>query len=337
MDTQFSDTEASFDSAGGGSLQLLSGQSLGRVSEGEPAKPALIVHGMHGMGDNLHQRSVVHALSKEFDIWLETSWPCIYWDIPGLRFLNRGEQGLRTQLKNQAREASAFTREKPPPNARTLKVCYPPREVKAQGSVLRAMSHICGVPEGDFRMPVKPEWLAKADAMIDELKPDRPLMFFRPLVQRTEWTGGNTRNPDEYQYAELYEMIRHRYFVISVADLVKDIEWTTGPANRADVCFHRGELDVETLFGLAKRSSLMFGAPGFITVMGQAVETPTITIFGGYEDATSFKSGARFSPWLPIEPIRSCPCFTHSHKCRKRIDMPSAKKKILDFIEGSAA
>ena len=154
-------------------------------------------------------------------------------------------------------------------------------------------------------------------------------------MNRKEWTGGLTRNPDEPQYAELYEMLRERFFVVSVADLVANVEWTVGPASRADVCFHRGELDVETLFGLAKRSALMFGAPGFITVMGQAVGTPTITIFGGYEDASSFSSGARFSPWLPIEPIRPCPCFTHSHKCRKRLDMPLAKKRIFDFLKAN--
>ena len=226
------------------------------------------------MGDNLHQRSIIRELSKAHDVWLETSWPCIYWDMPDVRFLPRGEQGLRTQLKNQKREAAHFTREKPPAGAASVRINYPPREIAAKGSVLRAMSHIAGVPEGDFRLPVKAEWLAKADAVLAELKPDRPVMFFRPLVNRKEWTGGLTRNPDEYQYAELYEMIRERFFVVSIADLVPDVEWTIGPASRADICFHRGELDVETLLGLAKRSALMFGAPGFVTVMGQALERP---------------------------------------------------------------
>lgn len=288
---------------------------------------------MHGLGDNLHQRSVIRELAKSREIWLETSWPCVYWDMPHVKLLGRGTL-LRTQLKNQQREAGAFTRESPPVNAGTLKVHYPPREVRERGSVLRAMSHMCNVAPGDFRLPIKPEWLAKADALIAELQPDRPLMFFRPLVNRREWTGGTTRNPDEFQYSELYEMIRERFFVVSVADLVPDIEWNVGPANRADVCFHRGEIDVETLFGLASRSALLFGAPGFLTVMGQAIGTPTVTVFGGYEDASSFSSGAGFTKWLAIEPIRPCPCFTHNHKCRKRLDMPVARKKLLEFVKG---
>jgi len=290
---------------------------------------------MHGLGDNLHQRSVVRELAKEYEVWLETSWPCIYWDMPEVKLLGRGTS-LRTQLKNQQRESASFTSEAPPHGAEVLKIHYPPREVKARGSVLRAMSHMCGVQAGDFRLPLRPEWLAKADALIESLVPDRPLMLFRPLVMRKEWTGGQTRNPDEIQYAELYEMIRARFFVISVADLVPDVEWTTGPVSRADVCFHRGELDAQTLFGLAKRSALLFGAPGFITVMGQAVGTPTITVFGGYEDASSFSSGAKSSPWLAIEPIRPCPCFTHSHRCRKAIDMRQARAKVESFINGIA-
>ena len=294
----------------------------------------LIVQGMHGLGDNLHQRSVLRELGKTREIWLETSWPCVYWDMPAIRCLPRGEQGLRTQLKNQAREAEAFTRERPPTGAPVLRVHYPPREVKERGSVLRAMSHMCGVPPGDFRLPVKAEWLSKADELLKELKPDRPLMFFRPLVNRKEWTGGLTRNPDEGNYAELYEMIRRRFFVVSVADLVKDVEWTVGPEAKADAVFHRGELDIETLFGLAKRSALLFGAPGFITVMGQAIGTPTVTVFGGYEDKSSFSSGAAFTKWLPIEPIRPCPCWTHHHNCRKRVDMPKAVHALRDFLKG---
>lgn len=335
MDTQFSDTRAGIDGARDRSIQLLPGVGAGLLPESEPVKPALIVQGMHGMGDNLHQRSIIRELSKAYSVWLETSWPCIYWDMPDVHFMRRGAQGLRTQLKNQAREADSFTLRHPPHDTPTLKIHYPPREVKARGSVLRAMSYSAGVPEGDFRFPVHPDWIAKADRIIEDLKPDRPLMFFRPLVMRREWTGGATRNPDAAQYAELYEMLRERFYVVSVADLVADVEWTEGPALRADVCFHRGELDVETLFGLAKRSALLFGAPGFVAVMGQAIGTPTVTVFGGYEDASSFSSGAKLpgTKWLPVEPIRPCPCWTHNHQCRKRLDMTLAKKRINHFLK----
>jgi ADP-heptose:LPS heptosyltransferase len=286
---------------------------------------------MHGLGDNLHQRSVIRQLAAKHDVWLETSWPCVYWDMPELNLMARGTK-LRTQVKNSEREADRFTRAEPP-RAPELTVRYPPRAVKEHGSVLKAMSNICGVPPGDFRLPIKPEWLAKADALIAALKPQKPLMFFRPLVERVEWTGGKTRNPDPQGFAELFRLIADRFFVVSIADLVKDVEWEVGQPLKADVRFHRGELDIETVFGLASRSALMFGAPGFQTVMGQAIGTPGVTVFGGYEDASSFSSGAVYAPWLPIEPIRPCPCWTHHHQCRKRIDVQNQSKRLLEFVE----
>lgn len=287
---------------------------------------------MHGLGDCLHQRSVIRELEKEFDVWLETSWPCVYHDFPGLKMLAKGTR-LRTQLKNASREADLFTRADPPAKTEVLRIHYPPKSVGLYGSVLRAMSHHAGVKAGDFRIPVRDEWLAKADHLLAWLKPTKPVMFFRPLVARTEWTGGLTRNPDPEGYWRLFEAIRERFFVISVADLVPGVEWLCAAPIETDAAFHRGELDVETLFGLAKRSALMFGAPGFVTVMGQAVGTPTVTIFGGYEDARSFSSGAALSPWLSIEPIRPCACWTHTHNCTKAIDIPAATARLLQFVE----
>jgi len=291
---------------------------------------------MQGMGDCLHQRAVIRELQKSHDVWLETSWPAIYWDMPEVRLLPSGTT-LRTQRKNIERERGQFTSERPPRDAARIMVHTPPREILRVGSVLGAMSSLVGVPVGDFRLPVRDEWLAKADAVLERLNPQKPVMFFRPLTVRTEWTGGQTRNPDPKAYRELYESVRDQFYVVSIADLMPGKEWLVGSELSADVAFHAGELDVETLFGLAKRSALMFGAPGFITVMGQAVGTPTVTVFGGYEDARSFSPGARFSPWLPIEPIRPCPCWSHTHECRKEIDVPAAKVKLLAFMEEVAA
>ena len=36
-------------------------------------KPKLYVEGMHGLGDNIHQRAVLRKLVQAYDVWLETS------------------------------------------------------------------------------------------------------------------------------------------------------------------------------------------------------------------------------------------------------------------------
>jgi ADP-heptose:LPS heptosyltransferase len=202
--------------------------------------------------------------------------------------------------------------------------------VRHFGSVLKAMSARVGVPAGDFRLPVRPEWLAKAEKVLERAE-GRPVMLFRPLVERKEWTGGVTRNPRAADYEALFEAIRRDYFVVSVADVAPGVEWIRGRDLPAGLKFHRGELDTETLFGLAARAALIFCAPGFGTVLGQALGTPGVTVFGGYEDASSFSSGASYAPWLAIEPKTPCPCWRHDHDCPKDIDVNAAVANIREF------
>ncbi len=45
-------------------------------------KEPIYIRGMHGMGDCIHQRAVIRQLLDRHEIWLETSWPQIYHDMP---------------------------------------------------------------------------------------------------------------------------------------------------------------------------------------------------------------------------------------------------------------
>jgi len=66
--------------------------------------------------------------------------------------------------------------------------------------------------------------------------------------------------------------------------------------------------------------------------VAQAVETPSVCVFGGYENGTSFSSGARYARHLAIEPITPCQCFKHDHACQKQVDMPLAVARLQAFI-----
>lgn len=312
-------------------LELLPVKRAPLLSDVYPEGSSLVVKGMHGLGDCLHQRAIVKYLATRFDLWLETSWPLVYWDVPGVKLLARGTN-LRTQKKNAAREEKHFSRHAPPVWVPEVRVEYPPQFVRHFGSVLAAMCARTGVPfQSDFRLPVKPEWLAKADLVLRGV--DKPVMLFRPLVERKEWGGGRTRNPNPAQYEKLFGAISGRFYVVSVADIEHDAEWMVGNRLPADRKFHRGELDSETLFGIAARASLIFGSPGFQTVLGQAIGTPTITVFGGYEDKTSFSVGAAYTKWLPIEPETPCACWSHDHDCPKDIDLECAVENCREFAD----
>lgn len=296
--------------------------------------PAIYVEGMHGLGDNLHQRAIVKALSKDRQVWLETPWPCLYHDMPEIRLVGKGSK-LRTQAKNAIREGDRFTAEPVPASAARIQVRYPPDAVRKHGSVLAAMSAQCGVSPGDFRLPVPQDWVSRASILTRQWDPEMPLMIFRPLVERKEWGGCRNRNPDQTAYRKLFEAIRERYFVVSIADLEESQEWLAGPEIGADVALHRGELDIEVLAGLVSLSSLVFSSPGFAVILAQALGIASVAVFGGYEQSASFAAGAAYAPYLGLDPVRPCNCFSHTHSCDKRMDLTKATQRLLEFVDAN--
>lgn len=293
---------------------------------------ALYVIGMHGLGDNLHQRAIVRSWMQEHEVWLETPWPSVYHDLPGLNLVNKGSR-LRTQAKNARREAARFSTKGVQTGAKRIAISYAPELVRQHGSVLAAMAAHCDVPVGDFSLPVPDAWKRAADAVI--AKTDKPLMIYRPLVERKEWGGCRNRNPEYSAYAFLFEAIRDRFHVVSVADLEAGKEWMVGDCIEADQEFHAGELSFEILAALMHRAALSYSAPGFATVLAQAVGTPSITVFGGYENSQSFAMGAMLAPTLGIDPINPCQCFSHHHACQKKIDVAKAEQQIKEFIDAT--
>ena len=280
------------------------------------------------MGDCLHQRAVVRQLMQRHDVWLETSWPCIYDDLiaEGLKVLGK-RTSLRTQTKNANRpsEIAKFSHSLPPPNTRSIQMAYAVREIQSTPSktVLEAMCVRagCDFATADFRLPIPPEWITPQISTINGS--GKPLMVYRPLTKRPEWSGGNARNADPAQYAELLAEVRDTFFIVSVADLVPSREWIDGPQLKADVTFHEGELVFEQLAALFSQADLIFASSGFAAVLGPAVETPTVSIIGGYEPIECHDAGARFAPYLAIGPV---------HRPDKHFDMPTAKDRLRKFL-----
>ncbi len=296
---------------------------------------------MHGLGDNLHIRAIARQLleRKQYDVWLETSWFALYHDLiaRGLHVIHK-QTYLRTQTKNAERERGKFAKAGVPiPHAR-LPISYRGIGVKAHGSVLAAMiqnakGYGLDYATADFRLPLPPPWYARVDALIlDQWKPDKPIMIYRPLTVRKELSSHfNQRHPDHAAYARVYEELHQHYFVVSVADLVPGIEWTTGKDVPSDVQLHKGELEFESLAALWSRASLVYAYPGFAVPLAQAVSTPVICMFGGYENSSSFSAGGRYSRYLGLDVINPCCCMTR-HDCDKRIDVDASLEKVRRFL-----
>lgn len=293
----------------------------------------LVLNGMHGMGDCLHQRAVIRELNRKLiRVFLTTPWPEMYHDLAGQMLILKEPQNatLRTQKKNLARaDKSVFdTATQPDKTAPRIDVRYPPDTVRLHRGVLAAMAAQCWAQGAfDFSLPIADTWRHGLD-----LPDDRPVLVYRPLVTRREWTGCEARNPNADAYRAVFEAVRARLnaFVVSVADIDGTAETLASRDIGADLTLHKGELHFTQLCALWRRADLVYTAPGFALIMAQAVSTPVITLFGGYERAYSFRDDLLT---CKIEPDNPCDCFTHNHGCGKRIDTSRAVREALQFVE----
>lgn len=306
-------------------------------------KPPIYIRGMHGIGDNLHQRAVIRLLKETHNVTLESSWHSLYHDLLDEDFRVCGRTvNLRTQQKNAQREAHLFAPTPPHhhvPGVSVIRYVTSTINQTTSGTITEAMLRSIGLGQhfmrADFRLPLKDEWLAEADRIMGEWPTGgKPVMIYRPLLARPEWMGSQVRNANTAQYQEMAEMLHEKYFIVSVADLEPTKEWIVGPEFAADMKYHGGEFVFEILAAIFQRADLIFTSGGFAAILGPAVETPTISMLGGYEPASWCADGAKFSPYLVIEPISPCNCGSSgcNKKCSKVIDMPTAKARVADFV-----
>jgi hypothetical protein len=277
-------------------------------------------------------------------VTLETSWPSMYHDLiaEGLSVCRR-PVALRTQSKNAARESDKFSPRHPFLRA-GMRVSYTGQQVLTMPSktILEVMCNVTGTDyaTADYRLPVPPEWfdvltkIMSFEQYVALIGAHKPLLVYRPLVARNEWRGSMARNADPGSYAEVFNSVRDKFFVISVADLAEGQEWIVGPEAKADLTFHKGELVFEALAALFGIADLVLTSSGFAAVLGPAVGTPTISIVGGYEDPRCHDSGARFSPYLVLGPRTPCSCWTSAcmKVCDKKIEMPAALAAVDAFV-----
>lgn len=298
----------------------------GDAFQGSPIE----VFGMVGIGDSLHQRAVVSELAKTREIWLRTPWPQLYHDMPEIRLLPHAFHD-RAIDRNSAAAASFYSTDSAPTHAVKTSITYADGGVARHGSVVAAMGAAAGAEPGTFEFPVPDAW--KRAARIARAPRGRKLLVYRPLTERVAGAS-RTRNPDPAAYKAIFDQLRSRYFVVSVADLAPGDEWQVSLPVEPDIELHAGELALEGLVGLFAIADLVYCAPGMATVLAQAVQTPAITVFGGFETRESFAGTG--SPWLPIEPRRPCGCWREDHACDKEIDVPAAVERVERFLEGLA-
>lgn len=309
-------------------VQELRAAGVEVVSGSAEARPPLVLEGMQPLGDSILQRPVVAALARRADVWLKTPWPQIYRGLD-VRMLPSGTT-LRTGRRNEWGSRALYASEDAPAHAPVERLGYTPHDVIAHGSLVAGMAanaRAWDLQPEDLRIPAPSGDLLKALALPE----DRPILVYKPLTGRHEWGGLMARDPDPDAFRALLEPLLGRFFAVSLADLEDGKEWLVGEPIAADLALHHAELDFDGLMALFTRAALVFSASGFAVPLAHALGTPAITVFGGFEDARTCSWGAR-GPWLPILPVKPCPCWAHGHGCDKRVDVAAAHAQIEAFV-----
>ena len=107
---------------------------------------AYTLNGMHGLGDNLHERAIVRELMRGHDLWLKTSWPQLFWDLPELHLVPL-KSPIPWMARNEIRTAALYGRTVAPPGSKVVSNGYLSRMRPGNRvSVLQTMADVCGVP-----------------------------------------------------------------------------------------------------------------------------------------------------------------------------------------------
>ncbi len=312
-------------------------------------RPPLHFIGMYGIGDNLHQRSVIIKLMETYDVWLETCHVWVYHDLieRGLKLILRP-----TSLWMHARNIEQERQLHPgvyrlatevPRGARVVRNWYHKHEIDVHGSIVETMHAVSGVSKHDvdFRISIKDEWRERARVVLATIgyRGDKPLMIYRPIVLRKEWDG-HRRNPDPQHYSDLFGFARmqRNFFVLSIASLRRDVEWIVGHEQSADYKLHDGSLEMWVMAAVFAEANLVFCNAGMAPVLAQAVGVSSIVVYGGRESfRTTQRAGAHLAPTLGVDPINPCDCHSHSHDCQKSIDVAAQLPRIMEFVNANVA
>lgn len=234
----------------------------------------LVIYAMEGMGDAVYQRPLVryHA-ERRGTVYLRTSWPEIFEDIPGVRFIRPDSTDLRTQTLNIGRRPDAFWA-RPPLTAERIRARY--ALTKPGETILAELKRCYGVPGA------APLTMDLPDFGHPPVRYKRYAVI-RPVTLRKEWLN-SARAPKPEYVAQAADILHAQgYRVVSVASLEpeRNQEWLEGTAPFADREFLHGELDVTQLGALVQNAAVVVGGVGWIVPFSVAAHTPAVFIAGG--------------------------------------------------------
>lgn len=278
--------------------------------------------GWLGLGDNFFQREIIKDLARSYEtVFMTTTFPELYWDIPNVRFVRPPHCDLRTQGKHLASLPADIWVEKPEgvDVVRADQVGPPSRaDIRTRYVELENDSHF------DFTFPVRNAWLEDARKLVASLPlQGKKLCIVRRPTLRAEWKNA-ARNPKAEHYQVLIDRHRDEYFFLGIADIEDGKEWFDGEISGIDLEFNRGEIPLTTILGLIKIADLTITYPSLFMIAAIAEHARCFCIFGGEcspEKVLRLHARKGFDlrnfGWAAPDPF--CCCHRMEHDCNKEI------------------
>lgn len=274
----------------------------------------LVIKGMYGLGDNIMQRPFVRAAAaREGQVFLQTPWPELYADLPGVKPV-RSMTRLRTQQKNERRVPHHLWA-RCPTGARVAKIGYGHAALE-RGNIYQAMDDCLPLGDAPFVMDLPRLRAPKIDTG------GKPLAVIRPVTARREWLNP-ARNPLPEYVCQIADRLAATHYVVVIADLSDGEEWLIGDLPVADLVLVRGELTTMEALGLVAKADVVVGGVGWIVPAALAMRRRAFIVLGG--------QGAHNAPSVILDnrvdssllgfarPDRYCLCSDKGHNCDREI------------------
>lgn len=284
---------------------------------------------MFGLGDNIMQRPFVRAAWRRHEVvYLQTPWPELYADMPGLRFV-RSQTRLRTQAKN---ERASRARWHLCPGGQRIQIAYGAAALASGRSIQSAMEE--RLPLGDEPFVWDLPRIGRAPRLDTGGK---PIALIRPVTERSEWHNAARSPRPEYVNAAAARLMASHY-VVAVADLQLGHEWLVGEMPVCDRAFMRGELSVVDLLALMRQADVVVGGVGWIVPAALALGSRAFIYLGG--------NGGHNAPEIIVDPRadasrlgfamprKFCRCAEKHHACDKTIEEPLEQFERWCVVQG---
>jgi ADP-heptose:LPS heptosyltransferase len=278
----------------------------------------VLVKTMLGLGDCFYIRFALRSLPSQA-LCLITSWPQVYHDFVGTKFVRPKDVAMRTQRANiEKLNIDWIETDKRFDYSPCYQLSNPKRLVDQIASYL----HGNIVPLNyDVSFTVKQEWIEAALELTKGAK--KPICIIRPNTLRPEWLCP-ARNPKTEYLQRFIDNYKEEFHFVSIANLKHLCEYYDGELKGVDQEFTTG-VPIETVFGLFHIAALAVFSPSFWLTTAYAIGTPSICIYGANVPHRRLEVPNLVHNITAIEPENFHECNVTETNARKDI-----KLEVLD-------